>query len=49
MHKPPKNSEESELVEILRNPKDWFPIEGEVEEEGVAADGNNPTKSQKSN
>lgn len=47
MHYPPKNSEENELVEILRNPKDWFPIEGEEEEE--AADGKNPTKSQKSN
>lgn len=29
MHNPPKNSEESKLVEILRVPKDWLPIEGE--------------------
>lgn len=31
MHDPPKNSEESKLLEILRNPKDWLPIEGAEE------------------
>lgn len=32
MHEPPKNSEESKLLEILRNPKDWIPL-GEGAEE----------------
>lgn len=33
MHNPPKNSEESKLLEILRNPKDWYPIEGGEDED----------------
>lgn len=32
MHTPAKNSEESQLLEILRNPKDWCPMEGDEEE-----------------
>lgn len=32
MHDPPKNSEESKLLEILRNPKDWLPSDGTDEE-----------------
>lgn len=27
MHEPPKKSDESKLLEILRNPKDWIPID----------------------
>ncbi|XP_031627131.1 oxygen-dependent coproporphyrinogen-III oxidase [Contarinia nasturtii] len=27
MHEPPKNSDESKLLEVLRNPKDWLPME----------------------
>lgn len=27
MHTPPKDSEESKLLEILRNPKDWVNVE----------------------
>lgn len=27
MHEPPKDSEESKLLEILKNPKDWIAIE----------------------
>lgn len=34
MHEPPKKSDESKLLEILRNPKDWIPIdETEAESE----------------
>lgn len=34
MNYPPKNSEESKLLEILRNPKDWYPIESEDDADG---------------
>lgn len=27
MHEPPKGSEESKLLEILTNPKDWIPLD----------------------
>lgn len=45
MHSPPKNSAESELLEILRNPKDWCPTEGEGEEDEHTSDGKNSVKS----
>lgn len=44
MHEPPKNSDEGKLLEILRNPKDWIPVD-EPEEKGAKKEGKKESSS----